>query len=372
MSNLPLVLITGATGKTGTATVLALTEEHSAAVRTRALVRRDDHRAQALRDAGAEVVIGDMADIRDLRRAMQGVDRAHFLSPISNSSLDFAVNFAVAATEARVQHVTALSQWLSASSHPSVLTRRTWLVDQLLPWLPHADHTIINVGFFADNFLGGLGTAAQLGNFMMPLGAGATAPISNEDIGRVVAGVLANPAPYVGQTLRPTGPEVITAADMAQVLTEVLGRPVSYTEATEQMGAKAMRALGFPPFALAQVVHYMRDFRGGAFACGGTTDVVLQVTGRPAEDFATIARRYAAADPRVPRTWANLLRAIAQVASIMMTRPLDAERWQRDNDLPFVAGEDAMDATEWVRTHDVPQAYGVQSKPSLVALSTSG
>lgn len=371
MTSLPLVLITGATGKTGSAAVVALTDRYADVVRTRALVRRDDHRAQALREAGAEVVIGDMGDIRDVRRAMEGVQRAHFLAPISNSSLDHAMNFAVAATEARVQHVTALGQWLSSSSHPSLLTRRTWLVDQLFTWLPHADHTIINVGFFADNFLGGLGMASQLGNFMMPLGTGTTAPISNDDIGRVVAGVLADPSPYAGRTLRPTGPAILSAEDMARVFTDVLGRQVGYTEASEPMGAKAMRALGFPPFALAQVVHYMRDFRQGAFLCGGTTNVVQEVTGRPAEDFATIARRYAAADPLVPRTLPNLLRALTQVAKIMLTSPLDIERWQRDNDMPFVDGVDAMDAPEWKRTHDVAQAFELVAQPSLVEVSTS-
>jgi len=366
----PLVLVTGATGKTGTAAVLALTELHSDAVRTRALVRREDHRSRALREAGAEIVVGDMSDIRDLRRAMEGVQRAHFVAPISNSSLDHAMNFAVAATEARVQHVTAIGQWLSSSSHSSVLTRRTWLVDQLFTWLPHAEYTIVNVGFFADNFLGGLGMAAQLGNFMMPLGSGSTAPISNEDIGRVVAGVLANPAPYAGRTLRPTGPEVIDAQDMARIFSKVLGREVTYTDAPPAMGAKAMRALGFPPFALAQVGHYMRDFRQGAFESGGTTNVVQEVTGRPAEDFETIARRYAAADPLVPRSLPNLLRALAGVARIMATRPLDIERWQRDNDVPFVEGEDCMDVAEWTQTHDVASAFQVGSGPSLVAVSS--
>jgi uncharacterized protein YbjT (DUF2867 family) len=302
---------------------------------------------------------------------MKGVARAHFLAAISNNSLDHAVNFAVAANEARVQHVTALSQWLAASSHPSLLTRRTWLTDQLLTWLPHADHTLINVGFFADNFMGGLGSASQLGTYMMPLGNGSTAPISNEDIGRVVAGVLANPTPYAGATLRPTGPEVLSAEDMARVLSEVLGRPVAYTAASANMGAKAMRSMGLPAFTLAQVGYYMRDFRRGAFESGGTTTVVQQVTGRPAEDFATIARRYAAADPLVPRSFPNLLRALAQVAKIMLTSPLDVERWQRDNGLPFVEGIDANDAPEWMETHDVAGAFGVPAEPSLVAHTTS-
>ncbi len=202
MTTLPRVLVTGATGKTGRATVLALTQQYSDIVQTRALVRTDDHRARELHDAGAEVVLGDMSDIRDLQRAMSGVQRAHLIVAVTNSSLDHALNFAVAAEAERLEHVVAIGQWLSSASHPSLMTRRTWLVDQVLRWIPEVDHTVINVGFFADNIMSVLGMAAQLG-------------------------VLSNPAPYAGRTLRPTGPEVLPPEDIAAVFGEVLGRSLS-------------------------------------------------------------------------------------------------------------------------------------------------
>jgi len=370
MSALPRVLVTGASGKTGRATVMALTERYADVVQTRALVRTDDHRAQALRDAGAEVVLGDMSDIRDLRRAMRGVQRAYFLAPLTNSSLDHGVNFAIAASQERLEHVVAIGQWLSTPSHPSVLTRRTWLLDQLFSWIPGVEHTVINVGFFADNVMSSLATAAQLGVLPLDLGAGATAFISNEDIGRVVAGVLAAPAPYAGRTLRPPGPEVLTPEDVAGVFGEVLGREVRYVEGSERMVIKSLRALGRTPFEMSQVVHYMREFRRGAFAAGGTTDVVREVTGRPAEDLTTIARRYAAADPMARRSLPNLLRAVAQMVKIMLTRPLDLTRWQRENGVPVVDGEDCVDVAAWNGTHAAPNAFGVAREPSPVALVT--
>ncbi|WP_072687103.1 NmrA family NAD(P)-binding protein [Rhodococcus marinonascens] len=360
MTALPRVLVTGATGKTGRATVLALIEHHSDVVQTRALVRTDDHRARALRDAGAEVVIGDMSDIRDLRRAMSGVQRAHLVVANTNNSLDHALNFVVAAAAERLEHVVAIGQWLASESHPSLMTRRTSLVDQVLRWIPEVDHTVINVGFFADNIMSGLGIAAQLGVLSLPLGRGATAVISNEDIGRVVAGVLSNPAPYAGRTLRPTGPQVLTPEDIAAVFGEVLGREVRYVEASERMALKSLRAEGRrAPFEQAQVVHYLREYRRGTFAAGGATNVVAEVTGRPAEDLTTIVRRYALSDPLARRSLPNLFRAVAQTAKVMLTRPLDLKRWERENDLPTVDGEDSIDVAEWNRTHAVPNAFGV-------------
>ncbi len=368
MTTLPRVLVTGASGKTGMATVFALREYHSDTVQVRALVRREDHRAQALREAGAEVVFGDMSDLRDVRRAMTDVQRAHFLAAVTNNSLDHAMNFAVAAHEQKLEHVVALGQWLSSDRHPSVLTRRTWLIDQLLAWIPGVEHTVINVGFFADNFMSMLGTAAQMGMLPLPLGKGATAPVSNEDIGRVVAGVLANPTPYVGRMLRPTGPEILAPEAMATVFGEVLGREVVYSDGSEKMLLKSFAALGRSRFELAQIVHYMREFRRGAFLSGGTTDVVQEVTGRPAEDFATITRRYVASDPMAQRSFPNLLRAMAQMAKILLTPAPDMDGWLREAGVPVIDGEDCVDHEEWNRTHAVPNAFGVD-QPRLAALA---
>lgn len=40
-----------------------------------------------------EVVIGDMADVRDMRRAMLDVQRAYFVAPLTNNSLDHAMRW---------------------------------------------------------------------------------------------------------------------------------------------------------------------------------------------------------------------------------------------------------------------------------------
>jgi len=204
----------------------------------------------------------------------------------------------------------------------------------------------------------------------MPLGSGETAVISNEDIGRVAAGVLSNPAPYAGRTLRPTGPTLQTPEEIAGVFGAVVGREVKSMDASELMARKSMRAMGSSSFELSQVMHYLREYRRGSFASGGTTDVVLEVTGQPAESLETIARRYAAADPMVKRSLPNMLRAMAQFAKILLTRPLDTKTWMREQGLPIIEGEDCADAADWNRTHTGPNAFGVARRPAPLALSS--
>ena len=79
------VLVTGASGDTGRPTVERLLEK---GFHVRALVRQDDHRAQRLRDLGAEVVFGDMKSLRDIRLAMNGVQRAYFVFPLAEGLVD--------------------------------------------------------------------------------------------------------------------------------------------------------------------------------------------------------------------------------------------------------------------------------------------
>jgi len=369
MATLPRVLVTGASGKTGAATVQALAGKSD--VQVRALVRVDDGRAAALRATGAEVVVGTLDDVRDLRAAMQDVQRAYYMAPFGVNSLDQGLNLAIAASEARLEHVTVLGQWLSSASHPSVATRRTWLTDQFMSWIPGVDYTLINVGWFASNTMPMLGIASQLGIFPFPLGNGRSAPISNEDIGRVVAGVVADPAAYAGRTLRPTGPELMDPAQIAGAYGQVLGRRVRYQDISVRMFAKALRALGLiPPLLQTQLLLYVRDYQAGAFEAGGVTDVVERITGREAEDFETITQRYVAEDPFTRRTFINTIKALGQMTKIALTPPPNAARVEQSFGWPRLTHPvTALDDQAWTQTHDVDGAFGLRVSPVLQSKS---
>lgn len=154
------------------------------------------------------------------------------------------MNFALAAADSRLEVVVSLTQWLAQPHHPSVATRQSYLTDRVFDWMPGVDTVTINTGWFADNCMAVLGTIAQLGIFPFPLGAAKTAPVSNEDIARVVVGVLTNPAPRVGKFYRPTGPELLDPHQLAAVYAKVLERRVKYQSLSDRMFLKALSAMG--------------------------------------------------------------------------------------------------------------------------------
>ncbi len=189
----PKILVTSAAGNTGIPTTLQLLEK---GFPVRAWVRSDDHHAKRLKDAGAEIFVGDLYSITDMRAAMAGVQHAYHCAPTAPNALHFGTVFSIAAQEKKLEHVVMLSQWLSDPDHPSVFTRETWLNEQVLKLLPDTTLTVINTGWFAENYFFVLEPAAQLGIMPLPLGDGDTknnAPPFNDDIAAV--NVAAQPCP---------------------------------------------------------------------------------------------------------------------------------------------------------------------------------
>src|SRR6201996_1063299 len=286
------VLVTGATGKIGGAVAAQLLEK---GITTRVMVHRDDARSARLRDLGAEVVVADMFDVQQVTAAMANVDRLYFNPPYHPHVLDSAVAFAVAARRTGVEAVVALGQWLASPEHPSLMTRQAWLTDKLFELLPDTAHVAVDPGFFADIYMNLMPQAAQLGVLPMPTGAGRNAPPSNEDIARVAVGALLDPHRHDGRAYRPTGPTLLTGAEIAEAMGEALGRRVRHIDIPSWVFMRAVRVnakrLGADMFFESSLRYYLPEHALGTWEIGGPTTHVADVAGVAPEDFLTTARR---------------------------------------------------------------------------------
>lgn len=350
--NEPIILVTGATGKTGSAVVSQLLERGWP---VRAVVRTLDARSEALKKAGAEVVAADLFDPHQLVSAMWGTARAYYCPPFHPFMLQSAAAFAAAAQETRLEAIVGLSQWLASPAHPSLLTRQHWLADRLFSTLPGVAHTVVNPGYFADNYLRLIDFAAHFGMLPNLTGGSRNAPPSNEDIARVAVAALMDPGGHTGKAYRPTGPALLSVPDMAQILSRVLGRKVRPLDMPLRMFLSAARAQGLSAFELSGIRHYIEEHKRGTFERGAPTTDVYDVTGQPPEDFETIARRYAAL-PAARRDAAYTLRAWGGFLRVGLTPPYNLDRYERQQGHPMPEHPQlAVDSETWCREHGIPR-----------------
>ena len=344
----PKILVAGASGRTGAAVVAQLREKDWP---VRAIVRAKDVRSDRLERLGAEIVVADLFDIAATEAAMAGTRRAYFCPPFAPFMTEMAVAFAVAARNARLESVVLLSQWLASPSHPSMLTRQHRLVDTLFSGLPDTALTIVNPGYFADNYLRLTPFAAHLGVLPSLVGDSRNAPPANEDIARVVVAALIDPDCHAGRTYRPTGPALLSTADMAAILGRVLARKVRRFEMPMWLFVKAARMQGVSAWELANLDLYNEDHRQGAFAHGAPRSDVEDVTGSPAETFEVTARRYAAL-PDARRGFGASAKALADFMRTPLSPGYDLARHRRRQAYPVLATPCfAMQDASWIENH---------------------
>jgi uncharacterized protein YbjT (DUF2867 family) len=330
--NQPTILVTGATGKVGSAVVAQL---RARSVPVRAVVHRHDARSERLERLGAETVVADLYDYDQLFGAMRGASRAFFAAPFHAHMIHSAVAFAVAARDARLESVVAQSQWLASPTHPSLATRQHWLVDRLFAMMPDVALTIVNPGLFAEEpYLSTLRYAALLGIYPLPAdGASRTAPPSVDDIARVAVAALIDPAKHAGKTYRPTGPDSISVDEAVSIVSRVLGRTVRHVRLPWWLFYKAARMERVNAFQLASFRDYMHELDLGTFAFGAPTSDVYDVTGVKPESFASTVKRYAAL-PEMQPTLGNVLRAVGDFMTVPFRPGVNPATYVRDHGFP--------------------------------------
>jgi uncharacterized protein YbjT (DUF2867 family) len=331
-SSKPRILVTGATGGVGMPLVAELLAK---GFPVRAVARIKDARSAQLEKLGAEIVVADLYDPDQLSVVAQGTQRAFYLPPIRPYMIQSAVAFAVAAREVKLEHVVEMSQWTSHRLHIANMTRQTWLVDQLFSMIPGVAHTVFNPGMFAHNFLRTIDYAALLGIYPVLSGKGKAAPISNEDMARVAAVLLAEgPDRHAGKSYRPTGPQLLDGRDMARIVAKAVGHPVFPVDMPIWMLSKVAQQQGIDPYEISNLRHYMQEMRQGTFEFeGGVTNVVEELTSRPAESFETTARRYAAR-PYAKQTIGSRLKAFVNFNLTPFFPGHNFDKWDEKMALP--------------------------------------
>lgn len=279
MAEKKIITVFGATGAQGGGVARAILNDPNSEFAVRAVTRNpDSDKAKELARLGAEVVVADIDDKVNMKRALEGAYGAYFvtffwahMSP--EKEYAEAKSMAEAAKEANLQHVI----WSTLED------TRQWvpLEDERMPTLqekykvPHFDAkgeadqifkdlgvptTFMRASFYWDNFIH-FGMGPKKGPdgklyITFPMDDKKMAGIASEDIGKCAYGIFKRGEEMIGKTVGVAG-EQLSGEEMAEKFTKALGQEVQYNNVSPE----TYRNFGFPGADdLGNMFQFYRDF----------------------------------------------------------------------------------------------------------------
>ena len=286
------IVVTGATGNVGSILIPKLI---AMGATVRALVR-DESKAQGLRDAGAEVVSGDLDKPETLEAAFSGVNKVFLITPPNPNQVAQARNGIAAAKRAGGPHIVRLSAH-AVKDMPGALPRVSAQHGEIDTELKASGlpYTILRPHNFMQNTLMAANTVAlgcpgcKQGMVFMPMKEGRLGMIDVRDIVDVAAKVLTEDG-HEGKTYGLTGPASISFHDVAAALSKALGKEVVYVDVPLETARAAMVGMGLPEWHAEAYNEYNKAFSEGYGDF--TTNDVEEITGHPARSYETFAHDF--------------------------------------------------------------------------------
>ena len=243
------ILVIGATGAQGGSVARYLLAQGTFNVRF--LSRHpQSEAAQALKQSGAQVVEGDLADRRSLKEALKGCYGAFGVTNFwehFEKEYDLGKNLVDAVAEAGLDHfVFSTLPNCKRISSGKIEVPHFDLKAQLEEYVRdlNLNATFIHCAFYYENFLGFFPSKRQDDGtfaFGFPQGDVPLAGVSVEDVGSIVSPIFDKPVEYLGQVVGIVGDD-LTGDRYAQCMTRILGVKVVYRHIPRETFA----AYGFP------------------------------------------------------------------------------------------------------------------------------
>jgi uncharacterized protein YbjT (DUF2867 family) len=279
------ILVTGATGNNGSALIQSLM---AAGANVRALVHHES-KAQALRDAGVEVVIGDYLQPETLDAALEGVDKVFLVTPLSADAATMASNIIAAAKRAGNVHIVRLAE-TAPQPVSAIRSGRLHLETNAELEASGVPYTSLRPCFYMQNTMLAAQSVASDGMVYMPFEDSSLVMIDMRDLIEVATQVLTTPG-HEGQTYVLTGPALLSFHDVASELSKALGKEVKYVNVPMEAARGAMMSMGVPEWAAEAYCEYFENYRKGGSA--GVTNDFEKLTGHPPRSYESFARDFA-------------------------------------------------------------------------------
>jgi len=294
-----MIVVTGATGKTGSKVAARLLERGE----TVRAVGRSVERLESLRKKGAEIAVGDQSDMAFLTETLTGADAVYLLIPPKIDAEDFRAYYH-SVSDAAVEGIrnSGIGKVVFLSSLGADRTHGTGPVvglhdaEEKLRKIEGVDIVFLHPAYFMENTLGmmemiatkGMTGGSLPGDIRMPM-------VATADIAEVAAELLITRS-FTGHSVTEIIGDRITNDEITAILGRILGLPsLHYIEFSDSDSINAFMAMGFSRSVAASYVELMHGIVEGAVSSRDIGPVGLNGTVRYT-DFAEFVFKPAFAD----------------------------------------------------------------------------
>ena len=279
-----MILITGASGNVGSQLVKALSKRRD---HVRVFVR-SRARSQAIEPLGIEFVEGDFTKQDTFARALAGIDRLFLLIPSSSEVEQQQRNFVDAAKRSGVKHIVKLSQLGADAQSTGRFQRYHGAVEDYIR-NSGIEHTFLRPNLFMQGLLNFRAAISAQGAFYIAAGDAKVSIVDVRDIAAIAALALTETG-HEGKIYEITGPESLTHTEMADRLSEAIGKTVKYVNISPDSMRQGLLSFGMPAWQADGLVEDYDIYRREEAAKVNST--VRDVTGSVPIAFSQFARDY--------------------------------------------------------------------------------
>lgn len=287
-----MILVIGASGRVGGellgqfggGEVLRQLADRYAPVR---ILAQNAAQAASFDAQGWETVLWDPLDDATLDRACRGISKLFLVTPGSSEQVALQCRAIAAAARAGVRHVVKISDLGSSEDSSLIHARWNWTIEQAIRQAGLA-YTFVRPQFFMQNFLLVVAPSVIAEDvFFAPAGEGRVPFVDVRDIAAVAVAALLEPG-HEHRIYDVTGPENLSFADVARILSEAINRDVRYVEVSPEESLEGLVRSGLPDWFATDLVALFTQVKEGLTVSLSTA--VEDVTHHPARSLGQFLR----------------------------------------------------------------------------------
>lgn len=281
-------MITGATGNVGFEIVKQLSAPADRNTRLRAAVRSINDAAKVIGQR-AELVEMDYSKPESLSKAINGINKLFLLTPFEPNMVELSSNLISEAKAGTVKHIVKQSV-IGADAEPGIIPLRLHRQVEKIIEESGIPFTFLRPNFFMQNFINFFGNTIRNQNSLyLPAGEGKVSFVDVRDIAAVAAKILVeNDERHKGKSYNITGPEALSYGDAALILSNGLGKKITYVNISDEDARNGMRAMGLDKWFIDSMIELYEISRKGY--ASDISSAVEHIIGRKSTSFSQFVK----------------------------------------------------------------------------------